>query len=663
MGIVKASNAIASCKMRGSNKNNSFSLSSRSSTILDVSTKSKVDQFNTAGLEWIDKIPDCPVFHPSKEEFEDPLAYLWKIAPEASKYGICKIVSPLNASIPPGIVLMKEKKGFKFTTSVQPLRLAEWDMDDKVTFSVSGRNYKLRDFEKKANKVFTRRYCSSGSLPSTYLEKEFWNDIASGKKGTVEYAINVDGSAFSCDPNDQIGKSQWNLKALPRLPKSTLRLLENVIPGVTDPMLYIGMLFSMFAWHVEDHFLYSINYHHCGAIKTWYGIPGHAALAFEKVAMDHVYSSDILSVEGEDGAFHLLAEKTTMFPPKILLQHDVPVYRASQMPGDFVISFPRAYHAGFSHGFNFGEAVNFAIGDWFPFGAAASERYALLHMVPVLPYEELLCKEAMLLDKFSKHEVLDQSTTELASYHSIKDSFIHLIRSHHHARQSLIDSRDFLSVSAYSQGTILCSLCKRDCFVAHINCSCNFHPACLFHENGSLDFPCGSNYVLFLRENITKMEDVARKFEQEREILHDVRQQMACIDSKRMQLTEIPSVENGHTPYSDSKCEANPEFQKENRTVKNAMDLKLSELQDIKQPSKLCPERRNGGGTITTAKKTALMKLRERRNADIGAGKTLKSEVEHHEMREPLISWNGKRARRNRKLQNTANKSRSFVPV
>lgn len=26
--------------------------------------------------------------------------------------------------------------------------------------------------------------------------------------------------------------------------------------GVTEPMLYIGMLFSMFAWHVEDHYLY-----------------------------------------------------------------------------------------------------------------------------------------------------------------------------------------------------------------------------------------------------------------------------------------------------------------------------------------------------------------------------------------------------------------------
>ncbi len=29
-----------------------------------------------------------------------------------------------------------------------------------------------------------------------------------------------------------------------------------IMQGVTEPMMYIGMLFSMFAWHVEDHYLY-----------------------------------------------------------------------------------------------------------------------------------------------------------------------------------------------------------------------------------------------------------------------------------------------------------------------------------------------------------------------------------------------------------------------
>lgn len=94
----------------------------------------------------------------------------------------------------------------------------------------------------------------------------------------------------------------------------------------------------------------SINYHHCGASKTWYGIPGHAALQFEKVVKEHVYTHDIVSSDGEDGAFDVLLGKTTLFPPSILLEHDVPVYKAVQKPGEFVVTFPRAYHAGFSHG-------------------------------------------------------------------------------------------------------------------------------------------------------------------------------------------------------------------------------------------------------------------------------------------------------------------------
>jgi hypothetical protein len=47
-----------------------------------------VAKFDTSDLEWTDKIPECPVYSPTKEEFEDPLVYLQKIAPEASKYGM-----------------------------------------------------------------------------------------------------------------------------------------------------------------------------------------------------------------------------------------------------------------------------------------------------------------------------------------------------------------------------------------------------------------------------------------------------------------------------------------------------------------------------------------------------------------------------------------------
>ena len=85
---------------------------------------------------------------------------------------------------------------------------------------------------------------------------------------------------------------------------------------------------------------FSINYHHFGTPKPWYGVPGHSAPEFEKVVQHGVYADDILSTSREDGAFGVLVEKTTMFPQNILLQYGVPVYKAVQLPGEFVITFP-----------------------------------------------------------------------------------------------------------------------------------------------------------------------------------------------------------------------------------------------------------------------------------------------------------------------------------
>lgn len=39
-----------------------------------------------------------------------------------------------------------------------------------------------------------------------------------------------------------------------------------------------------------------------------------------------------------------------------------------QEAGEFIVTFPYGYHAGYNHGFNLAEAVNFATESWVEFG-------------------------------------------------------------------------------------------------------------------------------------------------------------------------------------------------------------------------------------------------------------------------------------------------------
>lgn len=56
------------------------------------------------------------------------------------------------------------------------------------------------------------------------------------------------------------------------------------------------------------------------------------------------------------------------------------VVRTDQRAGEFVVTFPRAYHAGFNQGFNFAEAVNFSLADWVSLGVASV--YGVVYLSP-----------------------------------------------------------------------------------------------------------------------------------------------------------------------------------------------------------------------------------------------------------------------------------------
>ena len=266
--------------------------------------------------------------------------------------------------------------------------------------------YSLRQFQEKARN-FKESYFASKmpcdvnteqSKPVTEddVEREFWRLVESITETVeVEYGADIHstthGSGFpslELHRNDPYSTDPWNLNILPLHPESLFRHIKSDISGMTVPWLYVGMCFSTFCWHNEDHYTYSANYQHFGATKTWYGIPGADAERFEEAMRQAV--PELFETQPD-----LLFQLVTLLPPNQLKKAGVNVYALDQRAGQFVITFPQAYHAGFNHGFNFNEAVNFAPSDWEPFGEAGIKRLQAFRRQPCFSHDELLMTAAI----------------------------------------------------------------------------------------------------------------------------------------------------------------------------------------------------------------------------------------------------------------------------
>lgn len=110
--------------------------------------------------------------------------------------------------------------------------------------------------------------------------------------------------------------------------------------------------------------LYSINYLHFGAPKTWYAIPPQYGKRLENVAKE-------MFSEFHKACPAFLRHKMTIISPAVLKQHKIPFNRITQEPGEIMITFPFGYHAGFNHGFNCAESTNFAAPRWIEYGKYA----------------------------------------------------------------------------------------------------------------------------------------------------------------------------------------------------------------------------------------------------------------------------------------------------
>lgn len=163
--------------------------------------------------------------------------------------------------------------------------------------------------------------------------------------------------------------------------------------GINIPWVYVGMKYSTFCWHFEDLMLPSINYNHWGKPKLWYGVPESHREKFDRAVKE---KCSLLFKKDPN----ILFDVTTMVSPAYLKSQGVKITKTLQRPGEFVLTFPGSYHAGFSTGLNIGEAVNFATKTWIQYGLRCQNIYRMSReRIPVFPIDWLITENIRFINK------------------------------------------------------------------------------------------------------------------------------------------------------------------------------------------------------------------------------------------------------------------------
>uniref|UniRef100_A0A672IR07 [histone H3]-trimethyl-L-lysine(4) demethylase n=1 Tax=Salarias fasciatus TaxID=181472 RepID=A0A672IR07_SALFA len=365
-------------------------------------------------------------------------------------------------------------------------------------FEQAVREYTLQGFGEMADH-FKSDYFNMPvhMVPTELVEKEFWRLVSSIEEDViVEYGADIsskdvgsgfpvrDGKRRLLGDEEEYANSGWNLNNMPVLEQSVLTHINVDISGMKVPWLYVGMCFSSFCWHIEDHWSYSINFLHWGEPKTWYGVPASAAEKLEAVMKK-------LAPELFDSQPDLLHQLVTIMNPNVLMEHGVPVYRTNQCAGEFVVTFPRAYHSGFNQGYNFAEAVNFCTADWLPMGRQCVAHYRRLHRYCVFSHEELLCKMA------ADPESLD---VELAAavFKEIGEMMEEETKLRQAVQEMGVLSSEQEVFELVPDDERQCHKCKTTCFLSALTCSCSpDRLVCLHHAADLCDCPLGNKCLRY----------------------------------------------------------------------------------------------------------------------------------------------------------------------
>ncbi|XP_060858294.1 probable lysine-specific demethylase 4B [Metopolophium dirhodum] len=199
----------------------------------------------------------------------------------------------------------------------------------------------------------SRKYKTPSFVDYADLERKYWKTIM--YNGCPLYGADVSGSITDKDVN------VWNINKLGTILDFVDRDYGLRIEGVNTAYLYFGMWKTSFPWHTEDMDLYSINYIHYGSPKSWYAIPPAQGRRFERLASSY-FPDDSSTCSS------FLRHKMYLISPTILKTHGIQFNKITQEPGEFIITFPYGYHAGYNNGFNIAESTNFASPRWIEYG-------------------------------------------------------------------------------------------------------------------------------------------------------------------------------------------------------------------------------------------------------------------------------------------------------
>lgn len=90
-----------------------------------------------------------------------------------------------------------------------------------------------------------------------------------------------------------------------------------------------------------------------------------------KISLHSILINSGLFAETHGGCSEFLRHKTYLVSPKVLAHNNIPVNKVVQYEGEFIITFPYGYHAGYNIDFNIAESVNFATSYWVDIGSKA----------------------------------------------------------------------------------------------------------------------------------------------------------------------------------------------------------------------------------------------------------------------------------------------------